>query len=61
MNKQQQKQVEMIKAHISIGNIDAAAMGLSALVRSAMTNKQALALMQVAEELGLKSHPEFIV
>ena len=61
MNKNQQKQVEMIKAHVGIGNIDAAARGLSALIRSAMTSKQKQALTQVAEELGLHSHHSFII
>jgi hypothetical protein len=61
MNKNQQKQVQMIKAHIAIGNIESAARGLSALVRSAMTSKQKQALLQVADELGLQSHPSFII
>jgi hypothetical protein len=61
MNQHQQKQVAMIQAHLSIGNIESAAMGLSALVRSAMTNKQKQALLQVAEELKLKSHASFII
>jgi hypothetical protein len=61
MNKHQQKQVEILKAHLAIGNIDSVAMGLSALIRSAMTKKQAQTLMQVAEEFGIINHPEFII
>jgi hypothetical protein len=61
MNKHQQKQIEILKAHLAIGNIDSAAMGLSALIRSAMTKKQSQALMQIAEEFGIINHPEFII
>ena len=61
MNKHQQKQIEILKAHLAIGNIDAAAMGLSALIRSAMTKKQSQTLMHIAEEFGIINHPEFII
>lgn len=61
MNKQQLKQFAMIQAHAMTGNIDAAARGLSAMIRAAMSAKSKAALMAEAEALGLTNHPEFIV
>jgi hypothetical protein len=39
MNKQQLKQFAMIQAHAMTGNLTAAALGLSAMYRAAMSNK----------------------
>jgi hypothetical protein len=40
---------------------DAAARGLSAMIRASMSAKSKAALMAEAEALGLTNHPEFIV
>jgi hypothetical protein len=61
MTKQQVKQVENIKLHLQIGNQESAAMGLSALVRAASNQKQSSELLMVADSLGLRDHPKFIV
>lgn len=61
MTKQQQKQIGFIKAHICNGNIDSAARGMSALIRSATNNKQSSELQQIACELKLTNHASFII
>jgi len=44
-----------------IGMIDTVARSLSALIRSARTNKSAQELIEYAEILSVKNHPDFIV
>jgi hypothetical protein len=61
MNKSQLKQYEMIKAHAMTGNVDAAARGLSAMYRAAMSNSSRGAIMAAAFELKLSNNPEFII
>jgi hypothetical protein len=61
MNKQETKQIETAKTYIAHGMIDTAARSVSALIRSAMTNKSKTALMQFATDNKLISNPEFIV
>lgn len=61
MNKTQLKQFAMIQTHAMGGNLDAAARGLSAMYRAAMSAKSKAALMAEAHALGLTNHPEFIV
>lgn len=61
MTKFETKQVETIRAHVAIGNIESAALGLSSLVRCARTARSLAELMTVAHELGLRGHPEFRV
>jgi hypothetical protein len=61
MNKNQLKQYEMIKAHAMTGNLDAAARGLSAMYRAAMSNSSRGAIMAAAFELKLSNNPEFII
>ena len=61
MTKSQARDVKIIRAHAAIGNTHAAAAGLSALIRSAMRQRDADELRAVAAELGLTSHPAFIV
>ena len=61
MNKSQLKQYEMIKAHAMTGNVDAAARGLSAMYRAAMSNSSRGAIMAAAFELKLSGNPEFII
>jgi hypothetical protein len=61
MNKSQLKQFAMIQAHAMTGNLDAAARGLSAMYRAAMSNSSRGAIMAAAFELKLSSNPEFII
>jgi hypothetical protein len=61
MNKSQLKQYEMIKAYAMTGNLDAAARGLSAMYRAAMSNSSRGAIMAAAFELKLSNNPEFII
>jgi hypothetical protein len=61
MNKQQLKQFAMIQAHAMTGNIDAAARGLSAMYRCAMTNKSKAAILAAASQLAIRNNPEFII
>jgi hypothetical protein len=61
MNKQQAKQIEMVKVYLANGMIDTAALSVSALVRSAMTSKSKAALLQFAADHNLINHPQFIV
>jgi hypothetical protein len=61
MNKSQLKQYEMIKAHATTGNIDAAARGLSAMYRAAMSNKSRAAILAAATQLSIRDNAEFII
>jgi len=61
MNKQQLKQFAMIQAHAMTGNIDAAARGLSAMYRCAMTNKSKAAILAAASQLNIRNNAEFII
>ena len=61
MTKAQNKQVAMIQIYINNGMLDTAARSLSALIRSAMTNKSREFFIQRAIELNLNNRPEFII
>jgi hypothetical protein len=61
MNKQQLKQFAMIQAHAMTGNLDAAARGLSAMYRCAMTNKSKAAILAAATQLNIRNNADFIV
>lgn len=61
MTKFETKQVETIRAHVALGNIESAALGLSSLVRCARTARSVAELMAVAHELNLRGLPEFRV
>jgi hypothetical protein len=61
MNKSQLKQFEMIKAHATTGNLDAAARGLSAMYRCAMGNKSKNEILIAAIALNIRNNPEFII
>jgi len=61
MNKSQLKQFKMIQAHAMMGNLDAAARGLSALYRAAMSAKSKAAILNAADNLGIRNNPEFII
>ena len=51
MTKFETKQVETIKIHVALGNIESAALGLSSLIRCARTTKSAVELTAIAEVL----------
>lgn len=61
MNKNQIKQMSNIRFYVINGMPDAAARGLSAMIRAAMSNKSKAALMAAAVELNLTNHSEFII
>lgn len=61
MNKSQLKQFGMIQAYAMTGNLDAAARGLSAMYRAAMSNSSRGAIIAAANELKIINNPEFII
>ena len=60
MTKFQQKQVSMINTYIANNMHDTAARSLSALIRSAMTDKSKNELWSLASKLNLTNHLDFI-
>lgn len=61
MTKSENREVALIRMHLAVGNTDSAALGLSALIRSAMNSRSKRELMEIAAELKLTAHPEFII
>ncbi len=61
MTKAQKRQLDLIEVYIDNQMQDVAARSLSAMIRSAMTNKSKEFLMQRAIDLNLIKRPEFIV
>jgi hypothetical protein len=61
MTKFQTKQMRMIQIYINSGMVDVAARSLSALIRSAMSVKAKNEMLDIARQLNLKNHSEFIV
>ena len=61
MTKSHARDVKTIRLHAAIGNTEAAALGLSALIRSALRAGDRAELLAVAAELGLVNHPDFVV
>jgi hypothetical protein len=60
MTNQQARQLEMIKKHAAAGNQSSAARQLSAMIRAHISPiADRAALMAIAVELGLHSHPDF--
>ena len=60
MTKQQFKQVAMIQVYLDNAMIDTAARSLSGLVRAAMRKSDQQELLNLAQQLNLTNHPEFI-
>jgi len=60
MNKAQQKEVEKTLSHGQHLGADYLARSLSALIRSARTNKQKHELLIIARDVNVAHHPEFI-
>ena len=61
MNKSERREVANLVVLHKHGLKDTVARGLSALVRSARTNKSAQEILEYAEILSVKNHPDFIV
>ena len=61
MTKSQSRDVATIRIHAAIGNTTAAALGLSALIRSALRAGDRAELLAVAAELQLVNHPDFVI
>jgi hypothetical protein len=61
MNKSQLKQFKMIQSHAMTGNLEAAARGLSAMYRAAMSNKSRAAILAAATQLNIRGNAEFII
>ena len=61
MNKSEIREVNKAKVLVSIGYHGAAARSISALIRCAMTRRSREALMAVAADLNITTHPDFIV
>jgi hypothetical protein len=62
MNKAEQREVQKLVKWVRAGlcGPDMVARVLSALVRASRTSRSRVALLQVADEMGVKGHPEFI-
>ena len=61
MTKAEIKELDNIELHLMLGNKASAALGLSALFRSAMTKKSKQELLNVALKLDLLNHPDFVM
>ena len=61
MNKSELREVANLVVLHKHGLKDTVARGLSALVRSARTNKSVIALLEYADIFDVKNHPDFIV
>lgn len=62
MNKSETREVVKLAQYRELGaGADLIARSLSALIRSARTNKSRTAMLQYADIFGVRSHPEFII
>lgn len=61
MNKNQLKQLSNIRFYMVNNMPDAAARGLSAMYRAAMSNKSRAAILAAATQLSIRDNAEFIV
>jgi len=60
MTKTQRQEITRAGYYCTMGHADIAARSLSALIRSATSNKAAAEIRAEAERLGVAGHPEFI-
>ena len=60
MTKPQTRQVELARHYVRLGHADVAARSISALIRCAMRQRDIEELRQVARELGIEAHPDFV-
>lgn len=61
MNKHQRNEIAKLAVMHKLGMADAVALGLSALIRSAMTARARAALLEYAELFAVTAHPDFII
>jgi len=62
MTKSEKREVAKIKQFHAAGlGVDFVACAMSALIRSAMTNRSKIELSRVAADLECQRHPKFIV
>ena len=61
MTKSQTRQVQMIDLYLADGNVGAAARSISALIRSAMRDRDIAELRAFAAARSLTSHRDYIV
>lgn len=60
MTKTQRQEITRAGYYCTMGHADIAARSLSALIRSATSNKAAAEIRAEAERLGVTNHAEFI-
>jgi hypothetical protein len=60
MTNTQSRQVELARRYVALGHADVAARSISALIRCAMRQRDIDELRQVARELQIDTHPDFI-
>jgi hypothetical protein len=61
MNKSEIREANKARLYVEMGNKGAAARSLSALIRCAMTKRSVAAILAVARELHVDTHPDFII
>ena len=61
MTKPQKRQVQMIDLYLADGNVGAAARSISALIRSAMRDRDIAELRAFAAARGLTGRAEYII
>lgn len=60
MTKSETREVNMVHTYIQHNMIDTAARALSGLIRCARTTRSINELREVAQQLNLTNHPDFI-
>ena len=61
MNKSEKRESEKLAIMHKLGMKDTIALSLSALIRSARTNKSKAELLPLAVVYGVRFHPQFII
>jgi hypothetical protein len=61
MNKVEQREIKILTTMHQCGMIENVALGLSSLIRCAMTKKSKAALMEYATIFNVANHPQFII
>jgi hypothetical protein len=61
MNKVEQREIKTLTTMHNLGMTVNVALGLSALIRCAMTKKSKAALMEYATIFNVANHPDFII
>ncbi len=61
MNNAEAREYANAQAYLAVGYADIAARTMSALIRSCRTQRSYIALMGASQEMGVTSHPDFII